>query len=204
MNCILYKNVPLSFITLGELVHNDNNDQSNSYYAPLLYMDNNLEDIKIKTISLKLTNIFIKNNQQFIEVEFLPSTNDFYKFISNIDDIIVKNFVDNSENLVGTQLNYDTVNTLYVKSIKLPKELSTLPFLELCVRNDCVVLDTNNNQISLDDLKKDTEVMLVIDFSKVIFFPNKYNLVINVNYIQLCNYCENDENNKNYENDNSE
>ena len=175
----------LESIELAGMLFDSNN---NIYYSKLT----NLEQI------VRIPNFrFIKLNQSTtnsgsIDLEFLPNASNFYKFLYNLDNRIIGEFAKNSKNLVGTQFSYDTIETLYNKTIKIPDYIPALPTITLSLTVDTIILDQQGEQIDIESIKEGNEVALLVTFDKVEFHKNRYRLVCIANCIQIKNgYCNN-------------
>ncbi|AYV82064.1 MAG: hypothetical protein Homavirus5_6 [Homavirus sp.] len=189
MNYIPYNELLIDSIELSDVVYSND---LNTYVSKLFYTIDNifLENVPLKIPNFRLVKIFSKNQQNYIRVEFLANTdgNDFYQFINKLDNQIINNFVDKSEQMIGTKLNYNSVSSLYHKSKQLPKTIPSLPTMTFCIPDKCIILDKDDNQLSLENLEINNELKLVINFDSIIFYPNMYKLTSNVDIIKINSY----------------
>lgn len=184
MNIINYNTISLESIKIGDLIYDDKKD---IYYSNLINNTVLLNNL-IKVPNFKLNNVFEINNILHLELEFLPNGYEFYDFLYKLDLRIIEEFAKNSVELVGTELNYDTIETLYHKSIIIPDHIPALPIVNFSISDNCVILDKNSNQISINELKESNELCLLIRLDKLEFHKNKYKLIIVVEFIQISNY----------------
>lgn len=188
MNTLLFDKINLSQIKLNTLVCDTITiKDTHAYYSPLTYGDESLSSINIISSSVKLNDIFVINNEQFLDIEFLPQSSSFYKFISDLDMHIINQFVKHSEELVGANVAYNTVNQLYEKSIKLPQNIPALPGLLVKVKPGCVVLSRDNKEIMIGDLCKNNEITIIFNINSVKFFQYKYTLDYQIALIKVDN-----------------
>ncbi len=165
--------------------------------------------LNVKSDGLKL--LCIKDNS--LQIEFLPSSNNFYNFINTLDakakDEIIKKGLD----WFGNNLNIDTVNNIYKQSIQLPVKLPGFPILNFKISENCKITGTRRKKLTIDDLKPNMEIELSFIIEGVYFYKNKCNLVYCVNCIKVINgmcqtlenlFSDNDELNKNDNNIDSE
>jgi hypothetical protein len=132
-----------------------------------IFQDNNETNCKIRTSSLKLNNIVSSDSHSVLELEFLTSGNDFYKFIQNLDAYIKNDIINNGMQLIGKEVNPETIDNLFKKSIKLPETIPSLPYINCYVSKNnntigCKVINKNGRKISHNNIKTDIEIELCL------------------------------------------
>jgi hypothetical protein len=108
-----------------------------------------------------------------LELEFLPSSNEFYKFISQVDDIFVQSIVKSGNEWFDKDLNNHTVNNLFKSSLNIPKKIPSLPFIRVMTTDETKVIGKKRKKGNLGDVKLNSEVQLKMSIVGVVFEMNK-------------------------------
>lgn len=141
----------------------------------------------IQSPSLKFINV---ENSDFI-IEFLPSTNEFYKFINNFDDYMKNLIMENGSGWFNTNLNIDTINNIFKKSIDLPLNLPSLPIMKFKIDQNTKILNSKikkkNKKINVDELINNMEIEIKFYIEGILFYKNKCHPVYSVNEIRVIN-----------------
>lgn len=84
------------------------------------------------------TSTSTSNNNTEIEAEFSNNTSDFYDTMCSLDNCVTDWVFKNGKEWLGSNLNADTVDSLYKKTVLLPTDLKSNPriILEIDQKND--------------------------------------------------------------------
>jgi len=155
--------------------------------------DNNDIDktMNIKSDSLRLLNF--KDN--ILQIEFLYSSNNFYKFISTLDSQSKEEIIKNGSDWFGNSLNTDTINNIFKQSICLPNKLPGFPTINFKLDEKCKIVGKKRKKLTQNELKPNMEVELSFSVDGIHFQKNKCNLVYIVHHIKIVNdVCQSFEN----------
>ena len=151
------------------------------------FLDNNDKLCEIKSSSLKF--IDLKNN--YIQIEFLPSSNDFYNLINNLDNYIKDLIINNGSKWFNSNLNIETINNIFKRSINLPLSIPSLPLMDLSIGNKLKITNkkkrTGNKKMTLNDLIKNMEIELCFNIIGIFFHKHKCHINFEVNEIHILN-----------------
>ncbi|CAH6421775.1 Hypothetical protein KVN_LOCUS461 [uncultured virus] len=181
-------------------------DEKNKIYiSKINYFSNGkINDFVFNTPNMKLISIKYYNEYYFVaELEFILNCMEFYDFFYSIDIFIRDIILLNGEEWFGAKLNFDTLDNLFKKTVKIPKKLNSLPTIEIFIPtkfgsnfiSDCLIVNKNNEKISLEDLIENSEISLRLNLKNINFYASKYNLNYVCEKIVLNNY-EYDKNNE--------
>ena len=203
MNYLDYKKVNLYMFSLAQ--PNYESDY-NVFISKLIEMDisGQTKQLNVKSDSLKLVYICIKDNN--LQIEFLPSSNNFYNFINALDVKAKDEIIKKGPEWFGNSLNSDTVNNIYKQSVQLPVKLPGFPTVNFKIGENCKIVGARRKKLIFDSLKPNMEIELSFTIEGVYFNKNKCNLVYCVNCIKVINgmcqtlenlFSDNDEQHKN-------
>lgn len=166
------------------------NEDINMYESSINYLSN--DNLIIKTPKLKVVAIISEDDDVNLIADFTPQCENFYRGINNFDCSIKQKIVDNGELFFGAETNKKTINNLYKSNISLPISLATLPQITITIPIEqgkvvCNVIDKNNNPITLDDIKEDNEVMMIIMINRLCFYTDRCNIPYIAHTIKIFN-----------------
>lgn len=176
MNILPFESINLESIRLNPMKPGPNGISYMSEIADLSSANILPQTFKIKKI-----------DEDFIELEFLPLTANFYTFVRDLDYYIIQYLHDNSEYLFGQEINYDTINQLYEKSIMLPESIPAFPYMVIEIDPKCVFLDKDKYEVNAENVPIGSEVTPILKLTDVIFYKHKYSLVWSVKIIKVEN-----------------
>lgn len=167
---ISYEDIDLNLMRLNdlelELIENNK-----TFVSKIKYNGQNFD---MKTSLLKLVDIKKENDICMIEVEFLSKFSDFYELIYDIDDFVLNQILSKSNKWFGAEkMNPETIENLFKRTLQLPNKLSRNPTMKLIV----------DKKIDVKDGIKNSEIRLILNLDKIIFYPNMY--LLNYNVIEL-------------------
>ncbi len=160
----------------------------------------------IKTSPMKIERVNETVNTIDMYVSFLLNHPSFYEFVRDVDTYVIDTVFRNGSDFFGSMPNYETVSTLYKKSINLPSKLSFTPSMRFSVPNSgdeetdsrsslsgdtgssCRVIDLNGARTSVHELKENNCVTMIIVPDRIRFYPNKFELVWVVHEIRINSY----------------
>jgi hypothetical protein len=167
-------------------------EKRNIYISKIYYSENGkLTNFVFNTPIMRIVKVDYYNENYFmIEVEFPLTEPSFYDFFYLIDIMIRDNILLNGEEWFGAKLNFDTLDNLFKKTIKIPKKITLLPTIEFFIPTkfnnknlipNCILVDDNNNKVNLDELKEGNQISFRLNLNNINFFASKYT---------LCYLCE--------------
>jgi hypothetical protein len=116
-----------------------------------------------------------------ITFEFGEYSNEFYKFIINLEDGIKELIINNGERLFGGEVDLEN---LFRKSIMLPNDLSRGPTINFKLSHDIEIYDRSLNKINTDKLKNNiTNVIVKFHIERIQFYKSKCNILYIVDEI---------------------
>ena len=142
-----------------------------------------LADANILPQTFKLKKI----DEETAEFEFLPLSSNFYSFVKDIDDHVIKYLFNNSETLFGRKVSYDTISQLYERSLKLPDKIPAFPHMTVFVTPDCVFLNKEKIEVEIEDIPIGSEVTPILRLTNLEFYRHKYRLIWEVAIIKVEN-----------------
>jgi hypothetical protein len=146
---------------------------------------NNAEQIcYIKSPSLKI----VSTSDNNISIEFLPSSNEFYKFILSLDNHIKNLIIENGLSWFNSSLSFETIDLIFKKSVNLPISLPSLPMMTFHTDdNTKIFYKKKKNKINIQDLTNNMEVQINFTIKGVNFFKNKCCIIYCANEIFVAN-----------------
>lgn len=157
------------------------NSDFNGFVSALV--NNNSLQLQIESPSLKLISV----NEDNIVIEFLPSSNDFYTLINQIDEYIKNLIIKNGPTWFGVNLNEETINRLFHKSINLPKNIPSLPHMEFILDPKAVKIKNKKRKGQLSDLLPNMEIKLDLTVSGVQFYKHMFCVCFEINQLFIIN-----------------
>ena len=186
MTTLEYSNINLYSIILNDPIYNKDD---NIYVSSIRYnIEDNLEEFYIKSSRLKVINIEKIGNITKIEAEFLLTEPKFYEIVHSMDNYVIDQVVKNGNEWFGINLNYDTIENLFKKTIELPQRLDNFPKMIIFILSDSTIYDKSGEKILVEDIKENNEIITTLHLKNIEFHVNKYNLVYIAKTIEICNY----------------
>jgi len=158
-------------------------DSNFNGFISVLVNNNNTSQLQMESPSLKLVSI----NEDSIIVEFLPSSNDFYTLINQIDEYIKNLIVKNGLTWFDANLNEETINRLFYKSIQLPKNIPSLPHMEFYFDPKTIKIKNKKRKGNLSDLIPNMEIKLDFVVSGVQFYKHMFCVCFEINQLFIIN-----------------
>lgn len=145
----------------------------------------NNSNITLNSAGMKLTSI----NNDVITVEFLYSqdSDDFYKFIGQLDTRAKNTILDNGVEWFGSGLNEDTINNMFKRTVTLPDCLPSFPTMKFIVLGDCKISGTRKKKMTVNDLKEGMEIIVSFYIEGIFFYKNRCCLVYKARQIKVLN-----------------
>lgn len=205
MTYLDYKKVNLYMFSLEQPVYDST---YNVFISNLTKMDsldtsNKSMKLNVKSDSVKL--LCIKDNT--LQIEFLPSSNNFYNFINTLDMKAKDEIIKKGSDWFGVNsLNIDTVNNMYKQSSQLPIKLPGFPTVNFKIDENCKITGARRKKLAIESLTQNMEIELSFTVEGVYFYKNKCHLVYCVNCIKVINgmcqtlenlFSDNNDNNNN-------
>ena len=138
--------------------------------------------ICIKKVIMKLLNL---NNNE-LELEFLYSDNNFYKFIYSLDKCCRGQIIKNASTWFGSNANEDTINNIYKNSINLPVKIPALPFMRFNYDEECKIMK-KRKKLEISELKSNMELEIDFTITGIQYYKNKCNLCYSIQSIKVLN-----------------
>lgn len=129
------------------------NDKTDSFESLIIYTKNGKHP-EITTPILKYIDHTVNNESIYLTVEFLPSTNDFYLFIRDLEEYIKNQLYANGEKLFGNKFASEKINNLFKSVVKLPDKIPALPLM---------IFKINNKLLEIEQLISNTEIEIVFN-----------------------------------------
>lgn len=171
-------NLNLANVNFHKPIYNKINDL---FFVKLT--NNEHKDCLIQTPKFKIYGI----QDCILELEFVPECNQFYQDLRKFDNFIINNISTNGDHLFGVKLDKNSVRDLYKLSPKIPKIIPRLPIIIVVIENGCQLLDQNEKQIQLDELKVNQYINFHLNIDGVYFEKSKFYAIYKTNKIQLIN-----------------
>lgn len=145
-------------------------------------LTNDGSDVCIDKVVMKLKSI----HDNELELEFIYSDNDLYKFVHDIERYCKNQIIINGSNWFGRNLNEDTINNIYKISISLPDKIPALPYMTFICNEDCKI-SRKRKKIEFSDLKPNMEIEIGFCINGIQYYKNKCGLCYCLNYIKVIN-----------------
>jgi len=182
-----YKNINLDMIVFSNPKKNDD-----IYISFIKYKFNDvIKDFQIMTSKLKIYDIYKVDTLTKLEIEFLINYSEFYECIYDIDNHILNKIINHGEEWFGHKLKYDTIYNMFNRTINPPERTLSFPKMVLSISSDCKIIDKNDIQISIEELKKNNCIEIILNLDKVCFYSDHCNLTYIAKKIKICdNFCQ--------------
>lgn len=181
MNLVDYTQVNYPSIQLSKPKLNSDTE---CYSSKIFLDDIPDENIKIQTPKMILDSdpIFIASkNIYLLNLRFQSEISDhieFYQFLYNVDRYLIYTVI-NNDGWFQSELD-DNIEDMYKSSIKIPEHLNSSPRFQVIIPiQDSQggqiipkIFDSNQKEISLDDLKENREIILILELKKLVFTEN--------------------------------
>ena len=156
------------------------------------YSYNNEEiPIYIQTPKLKVACDLVNNDaRSFLELEIDKEHIHFYEFINNIDDKNIESVHSKSEVWFDKKIPMDVIDDFYTTPIKMRKlnRTPTTKFKIPLLKNNkgCDLFGEDSNPITFDLIKKNVEVICILELVGIKFYKQRFECEWNV--VQLRAY----------------
>tara|TARA_B100000787_G_scaffold165455_1_gene149349 strand:+ start:853 stop:1554 length:702 start_codon:yes stop_codon:yes gene_type:complete len=115
----------------------------------------------------------------------LNITDEFYKFIEDLEKNIIKETFNNCEEWFKREIPYDAIDNMY-ENIDLEGNQIKIKFTYIKDRLQCNIFN-NKEIIPLSDLKVDDKIMLILHFKGLKIFKGDYHLDFYINQLKVLN-----------------
>lgn len=136
------------------------------------FVNYNGKDMIIKTPLLKNINGITKTeSKSYLDLEFNKENLQFYEFLCEFDDFIIKKIQENSLEWFNKEFPLDVIEDFYVSVVKhkqVPKLRITIPQQKGAI--DCKITDLDDVEM---ELKENEDITLVIQFLGLKFLKQK-------------------------------
>jgi len=119
------------------------------------------------------------------EYLILNITDEFYKFIEDLEKNIIKETFNNCEEWFKREIPYDAIDNMY-ENIDLEGNKIKIKFTYIKDRLQCKIFN-NKEIIPLSDLKVDDNIMLILHFKGLKIFKGDYHLDFYINQLKVLN-----------------
>ena len=170
MTTIDYKSIDVNDIRLG------NPDKLDDCY--LCNLTYNEQLLYVQTSSFSIDEI----TKEYL---VLNITDDFYKFIEDLEKNIIKETFNNCEEWFKRDIPYDAIDNMY-ENIDLEGNKLKIKFTYVKDRLQCKIFN-NKEIIPLSDLKIDDRIMLILHFKGLKIFKGDYHLDFYINQLKVVN-----------------
>jgi hypothetical protein len=153
------------------------------YISNILINKTNISEYDIIAEKFTLFDVDISKNK--ICIEFMYSSDNFYKFILDLERYIISYLCKNSKDLYGFKLNNKKVNQLYSGIIKINKFELTLPIISLRWGSDLIVIDQNGKRVDAADLKEGMIIVPIINIGEIAFYQHKTKICLKLKLLQV-------------------
>jgi len=124
-------------------------------------------DFFIQFPKMKISTSFGKN----VELEFSSNSKyskEVYNFLSSLDEHIIQNIFNKSEEWFGKKIPIENVNKMYNKFIKAPKTLNDNCTMDFIIKA-CEFLDKKNNELDVSEFSIGLDVECIVQLKYIIF-----------------------------------
>lgn len=141
------------------------------------------EEIPIYIQTPRLTvnsDLDILDSKTYLELELDKKHINFYEFINNIDDQNIKETFKNSEDWFQEKLPMDVVDDFYKTNIKMRKYNKSpiikfkIPLYKNNTRKSCDIFGDDLKPIEVNEIKKKTEVICILELEGIKFFKQRF------------------------------
>ena len=137
--------------------------------------------IYIQTPKLKVnSDLEILDSKTYLELELDKRHINFYEFINNIDDKNIGKTFSRSEDWFQEKLPMDVVDDFYKTNIKMRKYNKSpiikfkIPIYKKNSRKSCDIFGDDLKPIDVDEIKKNTEVICILELEGIKFFKQRF------------------------------
>jgi hypothetical protein len=134
-------------------------------------------DFIIQLPKMKVDNDFLQSDKEIsknVTLEFLKNKSKYnkeiYDFLSNLDLCIINFIHKNSLEWFGKEIPVESLNKMYNKFIKAPKDSNSNCTMNFSLKkNNLVLIDNRKNELELSSIKKDSLVECITQLKYIIF-----------------------------------
>ena len=151
--------------------------------------------IYIQTPRLKnVSNLEISDSRTYIELELDKQHINFYEFINNVDDHNISKTHSRSEDWFQQKLPMDVIDDFYKANIKMRKYNKSpvikfkIPLYKNKTKKGCDIFGDDLKPIDISEVKKDVEVICILELQGIKFFKQRFEAEWNV--VQLRAYLK--------------
>ena len=151
--------------------------------------------IYIQTPRLKnVCNLEISDSRTYIELELDKQHINFYEFINNVDDHNISKTHSRSEDWFQQKLPMDVIDDFYKANIKMRKYNKSpvikfkIPLYKNKTKKGCDIFGDDLKPIDISEVKKDVEVICILELQGIKFFKQRFEAEWNV--VQLRAYLK--------------
>jgi hypothetical protein len=151
--------------------------------------------IYIQTPRLKnVGNLEISDSRTYIELELDKQHINFYEFINNVDDHNISKTHSRSEDWFQQKLPMDVIDDFYKANIKMRKYNKSpvikfkIPLYKNKTKKGCDIFGDDLKPIDISEVKKDVEVICILELQGIKFFKQRFEAEWNV--VQLRAYLK--------------
>lgn len=146
----------------------------NHYICNMKYNDN---IIYVQTPSLPIVDV----SEQYV---LLKLTDEFKKFIEDIDNHCIKYTYDNSTEWFKKEIPYDALINMY-ENIDIDDGTIRLDFPYIKEKLQCKIYNSDRECIDIDTLKEGNNIILLLFFKGLKIFSSNFHLDFHINQIKL-------------------
>lgn len=155
--------------------------------APLFNYEKNSFISELNLTGLKTDCMkFVSYEDNYLIVEFVPSSTEFYNFIKELDTRTKNKIIENGQEWLGSDLNAQTINNLYKSILNLPESLPNLPYIRIFCPNPKII-GKKRKKLTMDQLNKNMEIELSISFDGIYFEKYQCYLACKIDQIKVVN-----------------
>ena len=183
-----YNNINFDRLILEDTKYNeiDNIYESNISYdeKPLIIITPKMILNDMEYTSGKLSNLIF---------EFPDSSDEFYKFLLDLDKVLKNKIITGSEQMTGDTIPKNNIDELYKSNLELPKTLLSSPMLNITIYSNDLeddkiyIYNKNEDRLDIDSVMISGESSMLLKIVKSKFYRRKINLVISLHSIKISN-----------------
>jgi hypothetical protein len=183
-----YNNINFDRLILEDTKYNeiDNIYESNISYdeKPLIIITPKMILNDMEYTSGKLSNLIF---------EFPDSSDEFYKFLLDLDKVLKNKIITGSEQMTGDTIPKNNIDELYKSNLELPKTLLSSPMLNITIYSNDLeddkiyIYNKNEDRLDIDSVMISGESSMLLKIVKIKFYRRKINLVISLHSIKISN-----------------
>jgi hypothetical protein len=182
MDLIKFNDIKLDDVTICKACASE---KINLYLAKILY---NNKPLYTDSLKMVVSDMDIDNKK--ICFQFSTESNDFYKFIINLDDTLKMKLSNESESVLGFKSSQRNINNLFKTTIQIPVNVTDAPYLHFNYDNNIKIYDINGKNILFKDIKSNYETVLSFSIKNIEFYKNKINLSLTLQTIKVLHDIE--------------